>query len=97
MDPLLDSNFIEDADYLKLREVSVSYSLRDVFPKMFGTTGYFKNIVLTFSALNVFTSTKYSGPDPEVNWSGARELERGQDLFTLQNPKTYNLSLRFSL
>lgn len=97
MDPLLDSNFIEDADFLKLREVSVSYSLRDVFPKMFGTTGYFKNVVLTFSALNVFTSTKYSGSDPEVNWSGARELERGQDLFTLQNPRTYNLSLRFSL
>ncbi len=97
MDPFLDINFIEDADFLKLRELSVSYSFRDVVQNLMRPSGTIKDLVLTFSATNVLTATKYSGPEVEVNWSGARALERGQDYFTLQMPRSYNLSLRISL
>jgi len=91
------SNFIEDADFLKLREISVSYSLRDVLPSLQRGTNFLSDIIVALSATNLWTTTKYSGPDPEVNFRGARDLTRGQDFLTLQSPRTYNLSVRFSL
>ncbi|MFQ6115673.1 MAG: hypothetical protein ACE5NG_16555, partial [bacterium] len=101
MDWRWDANFIEDADFFKLREISISYSFRDLLPKLFGANQYLKDLVIAFSATNVWTTTKYSGADPELNWNGARggndSLFRGQDFLTLMNPRTYNLSFRFSL
>ncbi len=92
LDPRFDANFIEDADFLKLREVAISYrpgSLVAALPV--------RDLVLTLSASNLLTTSKYSGADSEVNWSGTRGLERGQDFFTLQNPRTFNIALRVSL
>lgn len=91
-----DGNFIEDADYLKIREISLSYSLKDLLPfvKM---DPYIKDLVLGFSAHNIFTETKYSGADPEVDFDGSRSLTRGQDFLTLQSPRVYNFFLRVGL
>lgn len=97
LDHRFDYNYVEDADFFKLRELSVSYSLRDILPKIFGRNSYLRDLVIAFSGTNLFTSTKYSGADPEINFAGSRSLIRGQDFLTLQNPKTYNLSFRFSL
>jgi hypothetical protein len=96
MDYTRDAPFIEDADFIKLREVSLTYSLKDWLPKI-SADRYLKDVTLGFSARNVFTSTKYSGADVEVNFTGARSLSRGQDFLTLQSPKTYNFIFRFSL
>ncbi len=92
MDPFVDSNFIEDADFIKLRELSLGYSLKGILPQTWKRSGL-RDITLTLSGQNLFTSTKYSGPEVEVNWSGARDLERGQDYFTLQIPRTYSVTL----
>jgi len=91
-----DYNFIEDADFLKLREISVSYSLRRWLDK-FNATRYLGDVVLGFSARNVWTTTKYSGADVEVNFAGARSLVRGQDFLTLQNPRAFNFWIKISL
>ena len=96
MDWRADANFIEPADYFKVREISLSYDLRDVL-KMLNADRYFKTVSLGVSFRNWFTSTKYSGADVEVNFAGARSLVRGQDFLTLMNPKTFNFFLRFSL
>ena len=90
-----DSNFIEEADFLKLREVSLTYNFKDLLPGLFGNS-YVQNIVLGFSARNLFTTTKYSGADVEVNYDGARSLSRGIDFLTLQNPRAYNFIFRVS-
>ncbi|MFQ5769706.1 MAG: carboxypeptidase-like regulatory domain-containing protein [bacterium] len=92
-----DANLIEDADFFKLREISISYSFRDVLPKLLGSRNFLQDLVIAFSATNILTATKYSGPDPELDWNGARSLSRGQDFLTLMNPRTYNLSFNFSL
>ncbi len=92
----LDAPFIEDADFIKLREISLTYSFKDLLPKITADR-YIKDFVVGFSARNVLTSTKYSGPDVEVNFTGARSLTRGQDFLTLQSPKTYNFIFRLSL
>lgn len=60
------NNFwVEDASYLKLREIALSYSLPK---KMLGNTlnGVFKGITAKVVARNLFTITGYSGYDPEV-------------------------------
>ncbi len=91
-----DSNYIEDASYFKLREISVSYSFRDILAK-FPRYRYVNDVIVGFSAYNLLTVTDYNGADPEVNFDGSRSLSRGVDFLTLQNPKVYNFWLRVAL
>jgi TonB-linked SusC/RagA family outer membrane protein len=60
------SEYIEDADYLKLRELSLSLLVPDRYTERLGMTG----ARLTLSGRNVGMWTKYSGYDPEVNTVG---------------------------
>jgi TonB-dependent SusC/RagA subfamily outer membrane receptor len=96
LDHRVNANFVEEADFLKLREVSVSYNFSDLLPKFFAGS-YVNNVVLGFSARNLWTTTKYSGADVEVNHNGARSLTRGNDFLTLQQGKTYNFFVNFGL
>ena len=96
LDRRWDGNFIEDADYFKLREISISYSLKDLLPMIYGKT-LITDLVLGLSANNLWTTTKYSGADVELNYAGSRSLSRGQDFLTLQQPRSYNFWLRISL
>ena len=91
-----DYPFIEKADYFKIGEISVSYSFKDLLPKIYGTK-LIKDLILGVSARNVWTTSKYSGADVEVNMQGSRSLGRGQDFLTLQNPRVVNAWLRISL
>lgn len=88
----LDANLIEDADYLKLREVSVRYNLGRLISQAPGFDRV-RTASLSVSARNLFTTTKYGGLDPEVNYAGARSLSRGQDFLTLQTPRVIYASL----
>lgn len=89
----VDGNFIEDADFFKLREISVNYNLRRVLRSL-NLANYVNNMVIGVSGRNLWTTTKYSGADVEVNFDGARSLSRGQDFLTLQNPRTYTFFLQ---
>ena len=91
-----DANYIYDADYLKIREISLSYTFNDLL-KNVSAFRYIRNLTIGFSARNVFTFTDYPGPDPEVNFAGSRSLIRGQDFLTLQNPRTYNFFVQLGL
>ena len=95
MDPDYNGNYVEDAQYFKFREISLSYSFKDLISQ----TGYnyIKDIIVGVSALNLWTLTNYSGADPEINFNGSRSLERGQDFLTLQHPRTYNFWVRINL
>ena len=88
LDPDFDGNFIEDADFIKLREVTLSYDLTDLVAKNFQNVGI-RNLSLSFSARNLLTLTKYSGIDPEVNFTGSRSRTRGADFLTLQVPRQF--------
>jgi hypothetical protein len=58
--------YIEDGEFLKLREVAVTYSLPDRWAGMFGA----ERASLTVAGRNLHTWTAYSGVDPEVNQVG---------------------------
>ena len=96
MDHNYDCNFIEDADYFKLREISLSYSFRDLLPMIYADK-YIEDLILGVSARNLWTTTKYSGADVELNFDGSRSAVRGQDFLTLQQPRVYTFWLRLAL
>jgi TonB-dependent SusC/RagA subfamily outer membrane receptor len=91
-----NSNFIEEADYLKLDEVSISYSLNDLLSKVYHAP-LVNDLVIGVSGRNLWTTTKYSGADPVLMSDGSRSLARGLDFLTLMHPTVYNLWLRISL
>src|SRR5690606_7379698 len=57
------SLYLEDASYIRLKTVSLSYSL----PAKYLSRIYVKNLTMTATAQNLFTMTNYSGMDPEVS------------------------------
>ena len=89
------SNYVEDAKFFKLRELSISYSFRDLLGDLRSTYGI-KDLVLGFSARNLFTATPYSGSDVELNSNGSRSLTRGWDFLTLMSPRVINMWMRLS-
>jgi len=89
-------NYVEDADYLIIREVSLSYDFTELLQE-FDITKYTKSIALGVSVRNLARFTKYSGADVELNYTGSRTIARGNDFLTLQTPRTVNLWVRLGL
>jgi len=59
----LNSYYIEDASYLRLRSVKIGYNLP---AKTINKIG-FERLRVFIQGTNLFTSTKYTGTDPEVS------------------------------
>jgi hypothetical protein len=57
--------FVEDAGFVKLREISVRYHLGSGIIDKLAAAGV-KGASLSVIGRNLFTSTPYSGSDPEV-------------------------------
>ena len=75
--------WLEDASFIKLKNVSLSYYIPQRVAK-------FAGIRLTLSAQDVYTYTKYKGMDPEV-YNGYDGLDYG----AYPVPRTYTFSIQF--
>jgi len=84
--------FMEDAGFVKLRELSLTFSLDQPFIR--NLTG-FSSADIRFAGRNLKTWTKYRGLDPEVNNAGAEYFTQGIDWFA--NPHTRSFVVSFSL
>jgi TonB-linked SusC/RagA family outer membrane protein len=84
--------FIEDASYIKLREVAVSYTFRHPFIKSVGLD----NIRVRLSGQNLVTWTDYTGYDPETNRRQSSG-ERGGDYFNQPQVRTYMMTFYFNM
>ncbi|MCF2488650.1 SusC/RagA family TonB-linked outer membrane protein [Dyadobacter sp. CY347] len=82
--------FVEDASATRLREVTLTYSLKSAAFRRFT---HLSNVDFSITGRNLVLWTKYTGTDPEVNISGAG-LSRGQDWFTNPNTKSILFSVR---
>jgi len=71
------TRWLEDGSYLRIRNISLSYNLNEVF-KSYGIGGF--NVYLTVQ--NALTFTKYPGLDPEIqaNSNDTRGLGLSSDL-----------------
>ena len=62
----LETGFFEDAGFLKLREVSLTYTAPGEWASRIGAS----TLSLTLTGRNLATWTKYRGADPEISQSG---------------------------
>ena len=70
--------YVEDGSFLKLREVTLSYELPpNVLSKLWGA-GH--RASLSLSGRNLWTSTDYTGLDPEVSNFGNQNIARNIDV-----------------
>lgn len=99
MKGLLFDRWLEDASYLRLKTVTVGYTL----PKTISSKVGLKNIRAYFTASNVFTLTKYTGLDPEVNTNSSRSMggsnfpTPGVDNNAYPMARTYTIGLNITL
>jgi TonB-linked SusC/RagA family outer membrane protein len=71
--------YIEDASFVKLREITLGYTLPDrLVPHVLGGVHAAR---LELSGRNLYTWTNYWGLDPEVSNFGNQNILRNQDLY----------------
>ncbi len=79
--------FIEDGSFIKLRNVSLSYNLKNPLKGI-------KNANFTISGSNLISIDNYWGYDPEVNSWGKSNVVRGQDYANIPIPKVYTFGVQ---
>ena len=91
--------YVEDGSFVKLREISASYTLNQPFIRRYFAEG----IELTLSGRNLYTWTDYNGYDPEVNLFAQNSpgltgtvADRGFDFASIPIPRTWSATLRFT-
>jgi TonB-dependent starch-binding outer membrane protein SusC len=72
------AGLIEDADFVKLREVALTLSAPRTMAQRFGIGG----LSLTVAGRNLRTWTRYTGFDPEVNFQGGTTFASSGDFIT---------------
>lgn len=83
-DTEFDTHLLENASFLRLKNLTLAYDLPS---KWMDATGFIKNVRLSFITRNLFTVTKYKGPDPEIdtnisagNYPATRQFVLGVDV-----------------
>jgi hypothetical protein len=89
--------FIEDGSYLRLKNISLGYSIPTAGIQS-ATNGTLKKLRVYVSAQNLFTITNYSGYDPEIgnryqNTTG-NTLINGIDYGQFPSPRTFMAGLQ---
>ncbi len=87
--------WVEDGTFMKLREVSLSYTLRKKQMENF-LNGFFKEFKFSAIGRNVLTFTKYSGWDPEVAaYDDDTQQYFSADTGVYPNQASYSFSVQF--
>lgn len=84
----LAENHVEDASWLRLRQVNLAYSFS---PNWFRSSQ--PEFTISLNGHNVVLFTKYSGVDPETNLRGDSNI-LGWDYFNLPSTKGWSLQLK---
>jgi len=79
---------IQKADFLKLRDLSLSY---DLPAALLGRVADRATIMLAGHNLRIWT--KYGGADPELNFNGGTSTFNRNDSWTVPTPRRYTISL----
>ncbi|PUZ29698.1 SusC/RagA family TonB-linked outer membrane protein [Chitinophaga parva] len=84
------SNNIYSGSYIKLKSVTLTYEL----PAKVASGLHLRTASAYVSATNLFTITKYPGPDPEVSNNPYSAIDGSSDVSTFPTVKQYNLGIR---
>ena len=77
---------IDKGDYVKLRELSLSYNV--------GKVAFANNLSINFSGRNLISWDNYNGYDPEVNSGGQSTILRGIDFGATPIPRTFSFGIK---
>lgn len=83
------SRWIEDGSYLRIKNISLSYTIPDEFLA-------FRNAQFYVSAANVFTFSKYLGYDPEFGYSHS-QIDQGIDYGLTPQPRQFFVGIKLGL
>ncbi|MCY7408877.1 MAG: SusC/RagA family TonB-linked outer membrane protein [Chitinophagales bacterium] len=84
--------FVEDGSYIKLKELSITYSIN---PKALSKTPIY-GLDISFIGRNLWLNTDYTGVDPETSLTGANNSQ-GMDYFNMPGTRSYGVSLKLTL
>lgn len=82
---LRPSRFVEDGSYLRLKNVSIGYTLPSAWINRLGMS----SARIYVSGQNLLTFTNYSGMDPEVNATASTATTQGVDFYAMPQPRVY--------
>jgi ferric enterobactin receptor len=92
-----EADFVESVDWLRLRDITLSYKLPSSVIKKLRVI---KGMTISVSGQDLFLITNYSGADPNVNGLNASSRGLGGagiDYGAISNPRRYNVGLRMQL
>jgi TonB-linked SusC/RagA family outer membrane protein len=84
---LLSNRYVEGGSYLRLKNLTLGYTLD---PKIRGIQSFY----IYVSGTNLFTITKYSWFDPDVNAFGGDASRRGVDIYSYPSSRTFSLGFK---
>ena len=82
----VSDRFLESGDYLRLKSITVSYTL----PKQYTKKALMDEVRFSISGQNLYTLTRYTGLDPEVGGSGI-----DSNVYPLTRNFTFGLNITF--
>jgi TonB-dependent starch-binding outer membrane protein SusC len=85
-------HYLEDGTFVKLRDLAIRYSAPERLAQRLGAGG----MQLELLGRNLFTWTRYTGYDPEINMFGLSTVERGTDFAAYPNAREISVGLRFN-
>ncbi|MCY7378219.1 MAG: SusC/RagA family TonB-linked outer membrane protein [Gemmatimonadaceae bacterium] len=85
------AQYIEDASFVKLREVALGYDLPASWISRLG--GKPRSVKLELSGRNLLTWTRYTGADPEVSNFGNQQISRFIDLAPFPPSRSFFLTV----
>jgi hypothetical protein len=86
---LPSTRWVEDGSFLKMKYLTLAYQWDKPAP-------WLAKINFTFTANNLFTLTRYSWYDPEVNAAGTNAACPGVDSYSYPSARTYSLGINFT-
>ncbi len=86
-------DFIEDAGWVRLRELTLSY---DLGKKMLKNTKYVNSLSIYFTGRNLWLKTPFTGIDPETNLLGASNAQ-GLEYFNMPGTKDFVFGVKLGL
>ncbi len=88
----LSSRYLEDGSFIRLKTISLSYSLPGDIVRRIRLSA----IRVYVQATNLLTFTNYGGPDPEISSQSGNQNTAGYDWATVPQPKTFQAGLNIS-
>jgi hypothetical protein len=86
---VFSDRWIEDGSYLRLKQLTLNYSLPS-------WQGVYKGVVIYLTATNLFTFTKYTGYDPEFMYLN-NPFYMGVDYGKMPQTRSFIIGLKLDL